>query len=103
MKANPILRTETGATPLHTAAGTANIDVANVLLSASHDVNSKNNKGKTPFDVARSNRKVRDLIASAGGRPSIHPASCKSVQSARGREHVSEARMKRAAEWRNRF
>jgi hypothetical protein len=103
MKADPMARTETGATPLHMAAGTANMDVANVLLSASHDVNPKNNKGKTPFDVAWSNRKVRDLIAKAGGRPSIKPARCKLAQSTRWREHVSEARMKRAAEWRNRF
>jgi len=42
MKANPMLRTETGATPLHTAAGTANIDVVKVLLSAPGvNVNSK--------------------------------------------------------------
>jgi len=102
MKANPMLRTETGATPLHTAAGTANIDVVNVLLSAPGvNVNSKNEKSKTPFDVACSNRKMRDLIARFGGRPSEEPAS-KSAQSARVREHASEARMKRAAEWRNR-
>jgi ankyrin repeat protein len=104
MKANPMLSTETGATPLHTAAGTANFHVANVLLSdPGVNVNSKNEKSKTPFDVACSNRKMRDLIARVGGRPSIDPASCKSAQTARGREHVSEARMKRAAEWRNRF
>ena len=67
-----MLRTETGATPLHTAAGTANIDVVNVLLSAPGvNVNSKNEKSKTPFDVACSNRKVQDLLARFGGRPCL--------------------------------
>jgi len=39
------------------------------------NMNSKNEKSKTPFDVACSNRKVQDLLARFGGRPSEELAS----------------------------
>jgi ankyrin repeat protein len=103
MRANPTARTETGATPLHTAAGTANVDIVRLLLSeAKATVNSKNKNKKTPFDMARSNKQVRDMIAAAGGIPSNDYTGGSARDLPNARAGTSYARQQRAAEWRNR-
>jgi len=103
MRANPMARTETGATPLHTAAGTANADIVSLLLlEARATVNSKNKNKKTPFDMARSNKQVRDMIAAAGGIPSNDYTGGSARDLPNARAGTSYARQQRAAEWRNR-
>ena len=74
--------------------------VAQVLLQAPDvDVNNK-----TPYDMASSDKALRNLIASVGGIPSCDPTgqTAGDEPNARAREGLaSEARRKRAAEWRN--
>ena len=105
MKANPMTLTPRLATPLHTAAGTGNQDVAEVLLQAPDvDVNWKNKNNKTPYDTASSNKVLRSLIASAGGIPSDDPTgqSARDEPNARKKGGLaSEARQQRAALWRS--
>jgi hypothetical protein len=87
------------------AAGTANQAVARALLEMSVDVNAKNKYNKTPYDVATSNRTMLILIQRAGGRPSDDwtGATGRDEENARARGGpASEARLRRAAEWRNR-
>ena len=106
LKANPMPLTARGATPLHTAAATGNHEVAQVLLLIPGvNVNLKNKDNKTPYDVATSNRTMLSLVANAGGLPSpnLTGASSRDEPNARPRgEGASEARRKRAADWRNR-
>ena len=53
MQANPMTLTARLASPLHTAAGTGNYDVAHaLLLHPGMDVNWKNKDNKTPYDTA---------------------------------------------------
>ena len=79
--------------------------VAQVLLQAPDvDVNWKNKNNKTPYDMASSNKALRNLIASVGGIPSRDPTgqTARDEPNARTRGGLaSEARRKRAAEWRN--
>ena len=104
MKANPMAPTSRGATPLHTAAGTGNQDVAQVLLQAPDvDVNWKNKNNKTPYDTACSNKVLRRLIASAGGIPSDDPTGQTARDEPNARKKgglASEARQQRVALWR---
>jgi ankyrin repeat protein len=68
LRADPMPLTARGATPLHMAAATGNLEVAQVLLRAPGvDVNVKNKDDKTPYDLAISNRRMQDLIACARG------------------------------------
>ena len=93
------------STPLHMAVGTANHAVAQALLEMSVDVNAKNKFNKTPYDVATNNREMLNLVQRAGGRPSDdwtgEAGRDERNASARGGP-ASEARLRRAAEWRNR-
>jgi hypothetical protein len=93
------------ATPLHMAAGTANHAVANVLLRIpSVDVIAKNKYNKTPYDAATSNREMFNMVKRAGGVPSDDwtGETAKDELNARARRGLaSEARRKRAADWRN--
>ena len=74
--------------------------VAQVLLQAPDvDVNNK-----TPYDMASSDKALWNFIASVGGIPSCDPTgqTARDEPNARTREGLaSEARRKRAAEWRN--
>ena len=94
------------STPLHMAAGAANHVVANVLLGIpSVDVNAKNRYNKTPYDVATSNREMLNMVKRDGGLPSDDwtGESSRDETNARARGGLaSEARLKRAADWRNR-
>jgi hypothetical protein len=105
LKANPMLQTGRGATVLHTAAGTANHEVVRVLLASGLvDVNAQNKHNRTPYDMATSNRTTLQLIAQAGGAPSPNPtgAGRDEPNSRRRGAPASEARLKRAANWRSR-
>ena len=89
---------------MHTAAGTGNHDVAQLLLlTPGVNVNAKNKNNKTPYDMAVSNKSMRQLIKAAGGFPSPDATgkTGKDEPNARLRTgDASEARRKRAAEWR---
>jgi hypothetical protein len=103
MRANPMARNPRFSTPLHTAVGTANQAVTEALWEMSVDVNAKNKYNKTPYDMATSNRTTLMLIQRAGGRPSDDwtGATGRDEWNARARGGpASEARMRRAAEWR---
>ena len=93
------------ATPLHMAAGTANHVVANVLLRIPFvDVNAKNKYNKTPYDAATSNREMFNMVKRAGGVPSDDwtGETGRDESNARARGGLaSEARRKRAANWRS--
>ena len=52
---------EDGWTPLHHAARFNNIGCVNLLLNKGHDLSIKENKGKTPFDVTRTDE-IRNTI-----------------------------------------
>ena len=99
-------RTARGATPLHTAAATGNFEVVEVLLRfPGVDVNAKNKDNKTPYDVASSNRKMQNMIARSGGLAASNQTGFGSRDEANARQRggpASEARMRRAAEWRSR-
>jgi len=56
-----------GATPLHWAALKGNNEVAEYLVSAGADLNAKNNKGETPYQVADRAGKKNMLSVLAGG------------------------------------
>jgi hypothetical protein len=104
LKANPIPLTDRGATPLHTAAGTGNHDVAQLLLrTPGVNVNAKNKNNKTPYDMAVSNKSMRQLIQAAGGfsSPDATGKTGKDEPNTRARAgEASQARRKRAADWR---
>jgi hypothetical protein len=106
MQANPMTLTPRLASPLHTAAGTGNHDVAHALLLApGMDVNWKNKDNKTPYDTACSNRALRKLIESFGGIPSLDPTGQTARDEPNARKRgapPSEARQQRAALWQRR-
>ena len=104
LRANPMALTPKFATPLHMAAGTANHAVANVLLRIpSVDVIAKNKYNKTPYDAATSNREMFNMVKRAGGVPSDDwtGETGRDESNARAKGLASEARRKRAANWRN--
>ena len=92
LRANPMALTPKFATPLHMAAGTANHAVANVLLN-----------NKTPYDAATSNREMFNMVKRAGCVPSNDwtGETGRDESNARTKGLASEARRKRAANWRN--
>ena len=68
-------------------------------------VNAKNKDNKTPYDVASSNRNMQSIIARSGGLASSNQTGFGSRDEANARQRggpASEARMRRAAEWRSR-
>ena len=89
---------------MHTAAGTGNHEVAQLLLQTPGvDVNAKNKNNKTPYDMAVSNKSMRQLIQAAGGVPSLDATgkTGKDEPNTRARAgEASQARRKRAADWR---
>jgi ankyrin repeat protein len=62
--------TNTGATPLHTAAGAVHsgVEVTKYLISQGANVHAKNNDGKTPLDIAKEkgNTAVANYLSSLG-------------------------------------
>ena len=84
LKANPMPRTTAGVMPLHTAAGTANFEVAQFLMGQPGvDVNAKNTFNETPYDNASGNE-MRKLLALAGGRPGCNPTQLSAKECKRG-------------------
>jgi hypothetical protein len=106
MHANPMTLTARLTSPLHTAAGTGNIDVLKVLLlHPGTDVNWKNKDNKTPYDTASSNRACRKLIEDAGGIASsdLTGKTARDEPNARKRgAPPSDLRWLRAAQWQRR-
>lgn len=51
--ADPNAQSESGGTPVHTAAFTGNVDVLKMLLAAGGDPTIADKKGKTALDIAR--------------------------------------------------
>ena len=63
-EANVNAKNDTGTTPLMIAAGNnPNPEVLKALLEAGADAKAKNNEGKTAFDYARMNEKLKDTEA----------------------------------------
>ena len=89
---------------MHTAAGTTNLAVAEVLATCRGvDVNAQNKDNKTPYDVASSNTMMQKCIADAGGGPSPNPSGGSSRDEPNARKRggpASDARRLRAAQWR---
>ena len=106
MHANPMTLTARLTSPLHTAAGTGNIDVLKaLLLHPGTDVNWKNKDNKTPYDTASSNRACRKLIEDAGGIASsdLTGKTARDEPNARKRgAPPSDLRWQRAALWQRR-
>jgi hypothetical protein len=106
MHANPMTLTARLTSPLHTAAGTGNIDVTKaLLLHPGTDVNWKNKDNKTPYDTACSNRACRKLIEDAGGIASsdLTGQTARDEPNARKRgAPPSDLRWLRAAQWQRR-
>ena len=101
--ADPNLVTNTVrlATPLHTAAGTCNFEVAKVLLSRGDiKVNPKNKDNKHPWDCAKSNKKMQELLWDNGGRESQDKTGKSSRDEPNSRSGTSKSRFARAANWR---
>jgi ankyrin repeat protein len=104
MRANPEARNHPRlSTPLHMAVGTANQAVTEALLEMSVNVNAKNKYNKTPYDAATSNREMFNMVKRAGGVPSDDwtGETGRDESNARAKGLASEARRKRAANWRN--
>ena len=51
--ADPNARSESGGSPLHTAAFTGNVAIVQMLLAANADPTAADDKGHTPLDTAR--------------------------------------------------
>ena len=52
---------DNGCTPLHTAAGQKNIEIAELLIHAGANKHIKTKKGKTPLDTAKA-KGHRDIL-----------------------------------------
>ena len=103
--ADPNLVTNTVrlATPLHTAAGTCNFEVAKVLLSHGDvKVNPKNKDNKHPWDCAESNRAMQKLLEDNGGEESKDKTGKSSRDEQNSRRGTNKKRMARAANWKDR-
>ena len=99
--ADPMRLTDRQATPLHTAAGTANFAVAEVLLRhPGVKVNAKNKDNKHPWDCAESNKKMQELLEAAGGEESQDKTGKSSRDEWNSRGGTSKSRMARAEKWR---
>jgi len=72
--ANPNVREEAGATPLHlVAAANGNVEIATALLAKGAEVDAKDKKGQTPLMAAASNGHVEilDLLLQHKADPNI--------------------------------
>jgi ankyrin repeat protein len=56
--ADPNAKSREGGTPLHSAAVTGDLEIAEVLLAYGADPNATDPKGHTPLDIARDRRNV---------------------------------------------
>jgi ankyrin repeat protein len=56
--ADPNAKSREGGTPLHTAAFTGDLEIAEMLLAYGADPNATDPEGLTPLDVARDRRNV---------------------------------------------
>ena len=101
-RADPMRLTARSATPLHTAAGTSNFCVAQVLLDhRDTQVNAKNKDNKHPWDCV-SNATMRKLLERYGGAESDNKTggSSRDEPNARSRfGRPSQKRMERAQNW----
>jgi ankyrin repeat protein len=68
--ADPNLTSREGGTPLHTAAFTGDLEIAELLLANGADPDATDPKGHTPLDIARDRKNVD--VASA-----LHHATLK--------------------------
>ena len=59
-----------GGTPLHSAACSGHKEIAGLLIAEGADVNAKDERGKTPLDLAIQvkNPKTADLLRKHGGK-----------------------------------
>lgn len=94
-----------GGTPLHKAAGTANLVGVRELIYLGADVNAKNKRDQHPYDVAAvTNAQVRKAISDAGGvrSPTWDGESGRKTDphTRRQGQGASSSRQQRAAEWR---
>ena len=102
-RADPMRLTARRATPLHTAAGTANHEVARVLLNHPRaEVNAKNKDNKHPWDCASHNRTMRQLLEEYHGVESRNKTggSSRDEPNARRVGNASAKRQERAQQWR---
>ena len=60
-----------GMTPLHTAASTGNIAVAEVLMSFGGDPNKSNDEGTTALDLAWANRAMQEVLLDVGSAEGV--------------------------------
>jgi len=58
----------TGRTSLHFAANKGHKEIAELLIAKGADVNTKNENGVTPLDLAKRHSKVADLLRKHGGK-----------------------------------
>ena len=99
--ADPMRLTARQATPLHSAAGTANFEVAKVLLRhPGVKVNAKNKDNKHPWDCSETNKKMQELLEAAGGEESRDKTGKSSRDEWNSRGGTSKSRMDRAEKWR---
>jgi len=102
--ADPMRLTARRGTPLHTAAGTANFEVAKVLVNhPGTEVNAKNKDNKHPWDCARHNATMRQLLEAYGGIESGDKTGGSSRDEVNARRGgPSSKRLERAQQWRGR-
>ena len=100
-RADPMrLTARRAATPLHMAAGTANLEVARVLLNhPGAEVNAKNKDNKHPLDCA-SHRSMRQLLEEYHGVKSPDQTGGSSKDEPNARRGASTKRLERAQLWR---
>ena len=58
----------TEETPLHVAVKNDSIKVGELLISKGADINAKDNKGKTPLQLAKKSSKMELLLISKGAK-----------------------------------
>ncbi len=66
--ASPNVAAKDGATPLHSACSSGNVDVARALLAAGADTTLRNARGQTPLDAARASDRD-EVVALLEARP----------------------------------
>ena len=103
-RADPMPLNSRGTTPLHTAAATSNIEVAEVLLKhPGVKVNVKNKDNKHPMDCC-TNARIRKLVEKHGGceSPDKKGTSSKDEEHRRGKPKpwAKTSRSERARKWR---
>ena len=105
-RANPMTTNARGTTPLHTAAATSNLQVAEVLLKhPGVNVNAKNKDNKHPWDCC-TNWTIRELVENHGGiaSPNKTGTSSRDEPHRRGKprpySQSGTKRSERARKWR---